>query len=85
MDILPILFDTQLVIFVMVLIIWAKYETVIRWARMARRWAVRMIRRIRRRKAAGIRCTDGKVVGGIAPAMTAEEVIRVCSSLTHGS
>ena len=81
MDILPILFDAQLVIFVMVLIIWAKYETVIRWARMARRWMVWMIRRVRR-STGGIRCTDGHVVSGKpVPQMTAEEIVMICNGI----
>ena len=75
MDWFPILFDAQIVLLVVALVIWANEKAIIRWRR-------RLIRRIKRRKA-GIRCTDGKIVGGIAPAMSAEEVIAVCSSLTQ--
>lgn len=79
-DLFPILFDAQLIVFVGVLVIWAKYETVIRWVRRARRWAVRTIRRIRRGRGRII-CTDGNIAGWIAPAMSAEEVVAVCNSL----
>lgn len=66
MDWFPIVFDTQLVLLVIVLVIWARKPA----------------RRRRRRNTAGVRCTDGKVVGGITPSMSAEEVIAVCNSLT---
>ena len=56
MDRFPILFDAQLALLVITLVIWAMDDKVAAWER-------RVLRRIRRRKKAGIRCTDGKVVG----------------------
>ena len=68
MDWLPILFDAQLILIVVVLVAWALHKQPEK-------------RRERRRKA-GIRCTDGKVVGKRpTPAMTAEEIVKVCNSL----
>lgn len=75
MDILPILFDAELFLLVITLVIWAKKEAVARFERRVARW-------FRRRKAQGIRCTDGHIVsGGPVPQMTAEEIIRICNEL----
>ena len=73
MDWFPILFDAQLVLLVAALVLWVFDDKLVAWRR-------RVVRKIRRRKA-GIRCTDGKIVGGITPAMSAEEVIAVCNSI----
>lgn len=56
MDWYPILFDAQLALIVIALVAIAFDDKIAAWER-------RVIRRIRRRKTAGIRCTDGKVVG----------------------
>lgn len=65
MDIFPILFDAQLILLVGVLVAWALYKP----------------RRRQHRRQEGIRCTDGKIVGGMTPAMSAEEVIAICNSI----
>lgn len=70
MDWFPILFDVQLVLMVIVLVIWARSPA------KNKRHVARQ-----RRQATGIRCTDGKVIGKPAPAMTAEEIVKVCDSL----
>lgn len=73
MDRFPILFNAELLLLVAALVIWAFDDKLVAWRR-------HVVRRIRRRKA-GIRCTDGHIVGGITPAMSAEEVVKVCNSL----
>lgn len=74
MDLLPILFDAQLFVIVATLVICAFDDKIKALER-------RVFRRNRRRKA-GIRCTDGKVIGKKpVPAMTAEEVIAICKDI----
>ena len=74
MDLYPILFDAQLVVIAATLVIWVFDDKLKAWER-------RVLRRNRRRKA-GVRCTDGKVVGRKpVPAMTAEEVIAICRDI----
>ena len=60
MDWYPILFDAQLALIVIALVVWAFDDEIAAWER-------RVIRRIRRRKKSGVRCTDGKVVGCAIP------------------
>lgn len=73
MDWFPMLFDALLVVLVITLVIWAFDDKLVAWRR-------RFARKIRRQRAV-IRCTDGKVVGGITPTMSAEEVIAICNSI----
>ena len=74
MDLYPILFDAQLVVIVATLVIWVFDDKIKAWER-------RVLRRNRRRKA-GIRCTDGRIVGRKpVPSMTAEEVIAICRDI----
>ena len=55
MDWYPILFDAQLVIIILTLVLFAFDVKITAWEK-------NVIRRFRRKKT-GIRCTDGKVVG----------------------
>ena len=67
MDILPVLFDAELVLLVITLVIWALYKPA---------------KHRKRRRKEGIRCTDGHIVsGGPVPQMTAEEIVRICNEL----
>lgn len=75
MELYPMLVDAQIVLIVITLVIWAKKDVVAEWERRIRRM-------VKRRRKGVIRCSDGKVVGErIAPAMTAEEIVKVCNSL----
>lgn len=74
MDLLPILFDAQLFVIVVVLIC-------IVFEDKLKAFEQRVFRRFKRRKE-GVRCMDGKIVGAKPiPVMTAEEIIKVCDSL----
>ena len=55
MDLYPILFDAQLVLIVLTLVIWVYDDRIKAWERQ-------VFRRLRRRKT-GIRGIDGKMVG----------------------
>lgn len=75
MELYPMLVDAQFILIVITLVIWAKKDVVAEWERRIRRM-------VKRRRKGGIRCADGKVIGErIAPAMTAEEIVKVCNSL----
>ena len=70
-DWFPILFDAQLIVIVATLVILVFDDKIKAWER-------RVFRRNRRRKA-GIRCTDGKIVGmKEIPTVQAEKVIELC-------
>ena len=74
MDIFPILFDIQLVLLVITLVAIAKEDVLLRWRR-------RVVRMIRRRRAARRGC-EQLHTAPVRPRMSAKEVIGVCRSLT---
>ncbi len=70
-DWFPILFDAQLVVIVVMLVILVFDDKI-------KAWEQKMIRNIRKKKN-GIRCTDGKIVGmKEIPTVQAEKVIELC-------
>lgn len=74
MDIFPILFNIELILFVITLVAIAKEDVLIRMRR-------RIICRIRRRRAARRGC-EQLHTAPVRPRMSAKEVIDVCRSLT---
>ena len=73
MDWFPILFNVELILFVITLVFIAKEDVLIRLRRC-------VIRVIRRRRAAN--SADEQIhAAPVRPAMTAEEIVKVCDSL----
>ena len=73
MDWFPIVFNVELILFVITLVFIAKEDVLIRLRR-------RVIRMIGRRRAAH-RASEQIHTAPVRPAMTAEEIVKVCDSL----